>query len=184
MKTQLCLIATAFLLAACGNKADKIGEASTVFNMLGKNDRIEVEAFDDPDVKGLSCFLSYAKKGGLKETVNLEEDASDASVSCVQTAPMVEFHESVVTKPRKVFKRDASFAFKSLQIMRYYDAKRKAFAYMVYSDKIVQGSPKNSVSAWSCLGNVANRPNVAVASASVPATTPASQTVGTCQISQ
>ena len=111
MKTQLCLIATAFLLAACGNKADKIGEASTVFNMLGKNDRIEVEAFDDPDVKGLSCFLSYAKKGGLKETVNLEEDASDASVSCVQTAPMVEFHESVVTKPRKVFKRDASFAF-------------------------------------------------------------------------
>ena len=62
-----------FLLAACGgNETDKIGRASTVFNMLGKNDRIEVEGFDDPDVQGITCYISYAKKGGLKETVNLE----------------------------------------------------------------------------------------------------------------
>ena len=72
----------ALLLGACGKNTDSIGEASTVFNLLGKNDRIEIEAFDDPDVHGVSCFLSYAKKGGLRETVNLEEDASDASVSC------------------------------------------------------------------------------------------------------
>lgn len=151
MKKIMCL-AMVLLLAACGKDSDKIGEASTVFNLLGKNDRIEVEAFDDPDVRGLSCFLSYAKKGGLKETVNLEEDASDASVSCVQTAPIVEFNENVVAKPRQVFKRDASFAFKSLQIIRYYDVKRKAFAYLVYSDKIIQGSPKNSLSAFACYG--------------------------------
>lgn len=151
MKKVMCL-AMMLLLAACGKDSDKIGEASTVFNLLGKNDRIEVEAFDDPDVHGLSCFLSYAKKGGLKETVNLEEDASDASVSCVQTAPIIEFNENVVAKPRQVFKRDASFAFKSLQIIRYYDAKRKAFAYLVYSDKIIQGSPKNSLSAFACYG--------------------------------
>ena len=73
----------ALLLSACGKNTDSTGEASTVFNLLGKNDRIEIEAFDDPDVHGVSCFLSYAKKGGLRETVNLEEDASDASVSCV-----------------------------------------------------------------------------------------------------
>ena len=151
MKKIMCLTMM-LLLAACGKDSDKIGEASTVFNLLGKNDRIEVEAFDDPDVRGLSCFLSYAKKGGLKETVNLEEDASDASVSCVQTAPIVEFNENVVAKPRQVFKRDASFAFKSLQIIRYYDVKRKAFAYLVYSDKIIQGSPKNSLSAFACYG--------------------------------
>lgn len=179
MKTKLCSIIAILLLAACGGKSDKIGEASTVFNMLGKNDRIEVEAFDDMDVKGLSCFLSYAKKGGLKETVNLEEDASDASVACVQTAPVVSFSEAVVAKPRKVFKRDASFAFKSLQIMRYYDAKRKAFAYMVYSDKIIEGSPKNSLSAWSCLGGASNLNHAAIASA--PAST--GQTLGACQIS-
>lgn len=152
-----------FALAACNKNTDKIGDASTVFNLLGKNDRIEIEAFDDPDVKGVSCFLSYAKKGGLKETVNLEEDASDASVACMQTAPIVEYSENVVAKPRQVFKRGASFAFKTLQIMRYYDAKRKAFAYLVYSDKIIQGSPKNSLSAFSCYGTTANSQNIQAA---------------------
>lgn len=160
MMRKWLVLTAALCLAACGKETDKIGEASTVFNVLGKNDRIEVEAFDDPDVRGVSCFLSYAKKGGLKETVNLEEDASDASVSCVQTAPMVEYNENAVAKPRKVFKRNASFAFKSLQIVRYYDAKRKAFAYLVYSDKIVQGSPKNSLSAFSCAGAPAINPQV------------------------
>ena len=103
--------------------------------MLGKNDRIEVEGFDDPDVQGIACYISYAKKGGLKETVNLEEDASDASVSCVQSAEVIRYNEAAVLKPRQVFKRSASIAFKSQQIIRYYDPKRKSFAYLVYSDK-------------------------------------------------
>ena len=55
------------VLAACGDNTDKIGRASTVFHMLGKNDRIEVEGFDDPDVQGVACYISYAKKGGLKK---------------------------------------------------------------------------------------------------------------------
>ena len=88
----------------------------------------------------------------MKETVNLEEDASDASVSCVQTAEVIRYNEQAVVKPREVFKRSASLAFKSQQIIRYYDPKRKAFAYLIYSDKIVQGSPKNSLSAVSCFG--------------------------------
>ena len=142
----------ALLLASCGNDTDKIGRASTVFHMLGKNDRIEVEGFDDPDVQGVACYISYAKKGGLKETVNLEEDASDASVSCVQTAEVIRYNEQAVAKPREVFKRSASLVFKSQQILRYYDPKRKAFAYLIYSDKVVQGSPKNSLSAVSCFG--------------------------------
>ena len=151
MKPSFALTLTlSLLLAACGEKADKIGRADTVFNLLGKNDRIEVEAFDDPDVKGIACYLSYAKKGGLKETVNLETDTSDASVSCVQSAPVIEYAEKTVLKPRRVFKRSASMVFKSLQIVRYYDAKRKSFAYLVYSDRVLQGSPKNSLSAVSC----------------------------------
>lgn len=151
MRHQLFIAVAALILAACGGSdADKIGRASTVFNMLGKNDRIEVEGFDDPDVKGVACYISYAKKGGLKETVNLEEDASDASVSCVQTADIIRYREEAVIKPKEVFKRSASVAFKSQQIIRYYDGKRKVFAYLVYSDKIIQGSPKNSLSAVSC----------------------------------
>lgn len=141
---RLLLLSAAVLLTACGSgETDKIGRASTVFNILGKNDRIEVEGFDDPDVQGVACYISYAKKGGLKEMVNLEEDASDASVSCVQTASSISFDETAVRKPKEVFKHGASFAFKSRQIVRYYDPKRKTFAYLVYSDKIIQGSPKN-----------------------------------------
>lgn len=140
-----------WLLAACGGgNTEKIGEASTVFNMLGKNDRIEVHAFDDPQVKGVTCYLSYAKKGGLKEAVNLEEDASDATVSCVQTAPQVAYREAEVLKPQQIFKKGSSLIFKTLQVMRYYDPARKVFTYLVYSDKVIQGSPKNSMNAFSC----------------------------------
>ena len=67
MKKYLLVVLGAMVLAACGNDTDKIGRASTVFHMLGKNDRIEVEGFDDPDVQGVACYISYAKKGGLKE---------------------------------------------------------------------------------------------------------------------
>lgn len=74
LMNRLLLLSAAVLLTACGSgETDKIGRASTVFNMLGKNDRIEVEGFDDPDVQGVACYISYAKKGGLKETVNLEQ---------------------------------------------------------------------------------------------------------------
>lgn len=169
------MVSTLLLLAACGKNTDKIGEADTVFNLLGKNDRIEVEAFDDPDVKGVACYISYAKKGGLKETVNLEEDVSDFSVSCTQTAPVIEFHEKVVAKPSKVFKRSASFAFKTMQIVRYYDAKRKVFSYLVYSDRVIEGSPNNSVSAVSCY-------NGATADEKLLANQENKHIVGTCLI--
>lgn len=166
---KINLLAAVLLLAACGKNTDKIGEADTVFHLLGKNDRIEIEAFDDPDVKGVACYLSYAKKGGLKETVNLEEDTSYFSVSCAQTAPVIEYNEQTVAKPSKVFKRSASFAFKTMQIIRYYDSKRHTFSYMVYSDRVIEGSPKNSISAISCHSGVPadarlleNRPNAKI----------------------
>ena len=103
--------------------------------------------------RGLPVIFRTRKKAACKETVNLEEDASDASVSCVQSAEVIRYNETAVLKPRQVFKRSASIAFKSQQIIRYYDPKRKSFAYLVYSDKIVQGSPKNSLSAISCFAH-------------------------------
>ena len=183
MKKRLSAILLLPFLTACGgDSTEKIGEASTVFNMLGKNDRIELHAFDDPQVKGVTCYLSYAKKGGLKETVNLEEDASDASVSCVPSAAVMEYNENQVMKPRQVFKRSASVAFKSLQIIRYYDAKRKVFTYLVYSDKVIQGSPKNSLSALSCYGAapvdaklVENMPNKQIHGGCIVETAPVPQ---------
>lgn len=152
-KKVFCILSIA-LLTSCGGNSDKIGEASTVFNLLGKNDRIEVHAFDDEQVKGVTCYLSYAKKGGLKETINLEEDTSDASVSCVQTASQIVYDENVVEKPQKVFNKRSSLIFKTTQVVRYYDPVRKAFSYLVYSDRVIEGSPKNSMSAFSCYAGV------------------------------
>ena len=74
MKKYLLVVLGAMVLAACGNDTDKIGRASTVFHMLGKNDRIEVEGFDDPDVQGIACYISVREKRRFEETVNLEED--------------------------------------------------------------------------------------------------------------
>ena len=131
-----------------GDNSDKIGNASTKFNLLGKNDRIEIEAFDDPDVSGISCYLSYAKKGGLSETVNMEVDVSNFSLSCIKTKDKIEFNKEVALRRKKteVYKRRASIAFKTMQVERYYDEKRNVFVYMAYSDKILDGSPNNSVS--------------------------------------
>ena len=124
------------------NNSDKIGnastKASTKFNLLGKNDRIEIEAFDDPD----------AKKGGLSETVNMEVDVSNFSLSCIKTKDKIEFNKEVALRRKKteVYKRRASIAFKTMQVERYYDEKRNVFVYMAYSDKILDGSPANSIS--------------------------------------
>ena len=130
------------------NNFDKIGNASTKFNLLGKNDRIEIEAFDDPDVSGISCYLSYAKKGGLSETVNMEVDVSNFSLSCLKTKDKLEFNKEAILSKKKteVYKRRASIAFKTMQVERYYDEKRNVLVYMAYADKILAGTPNNSIS--------------------------------------
>ena len=130
------------------NNSDKIGNASTKFNLLGKNDRIEIEAFDDPDVSGISCYLSYAKKGGLSETVNMEVDVSNFSLGCLKTKDKLEFNKEAILSKKKteVYKRRASIAFKTMQVERYYDEKRNVLVYMAYSDKILDGTPNNSIS--------------------------------------
>lgn len=130
------------------NNFDKIGNASTKFNLLGKNDRIEIEAFDDSDVSGISCYLSYAKKGGLSETVNMEVDVSNFSLSCLKTKDKLEFNKEAILSKKKteVYKRRASIAFKTMQVERYYDEKHNVLVYMAYSDKILDGTPNNSIS--------------------------------------
>lgn len=153
MKLRDIAILTALILSGCDRSdGKKIGEASTVFNLFGKNDRIEVESFADNDVEGISCYLSYAKKGGMKEVVGLEEDTSDASIACVQTAPYISYSEKAVKKPQRIFRKNSSPIFKKMQVMRYYDPARHVFSYLVYSDKVIEGSPKNSLAAVSCYG--------------------------------
>lgn len=129
-------------------QADEIGSVDTKFKWTGPDDKIVVEAFDDPDVEGVACYLSRAKTGGFKGAIGLAEDTSDASIACRQIGP-IELDSDIVKGKRdgdEVFKKRTSLVFKALQVVRFYDEKRHVLVYLTYSDKVLEGSPKNSIS--------------------------------------
>lgn len=128
--------------------AEVIGSVSTKFKLLGANDKIVIEAFDDPDINGATCYLSRAKTGGVSGAVGVAEDTSDASIACRQVGPikLPENIKSGKADGEEVFKKSTSLLFKSLQVVRFYDPKRNVLIYLTYSDRIIEGSPKNSIS--------------------------------------
>ena len=151
IKTNLVIVMLIFLaiLIPVGNiAAEEIGSVSTKFKILGANDKIVIEAFDDPDIPGATCYLSRAKTGGVSGVVGVAEDTSDASIACRQIGPIVlsEKIKSGKENGEEVFKKSTSLLFKSLQVVRFYDAKRNVLVYLTYSDRIIEGSPKNSIS--------------------------------------
>ena len=125
--------------------AEEIGAVSTVFNLLSPDHKIVIEAFDDPKIAGVTCYLARAEAGGFKSLVGAEEDPSDASITCRQVAPIKVLEE--LDDGEEVFKKRSSLIFKTMQVVRFYDEDRKVFVYLVYSDRVIEGSPKNSVSA-------------------------------------
>lgn len=129
--------------------ADEIGSVDTVFKIFGPDHKIVVEAFDDPDVDNVTCYLSRSKTGGIKGGLGLAEDTADAAISCQQVGP-IELSDRVKRKPTKgqvVFQKRTSLVFKKLQVVRFYDPKRNTLVYLTYSDKMIDGSPKNAISA-------------------------------------
>lgn len=126
---------------------DVVGEVSTTWKMLGPNNKIVVTVFDDPEVKGVSCYLSSAKTGGISGAVGLASDTSDASVACRQTGE-IEFSDNLETG-KEVFSAKRSLLFKELHVVRFIDRERKVLVYLTYSDYLIEGSPKNSITAVS-----------------------------------
>lgn len=139
------LSALAFLTASLGALAETVGEVSTTFKLLSPNDKVVVDVFDDPQVEGVSCYLSHAKTGGYKGALGLAEDTSDASVACRQVGPIS--FKGKIDKQDEVFNARSSFLFKHVRVVRMVDSKRNTLIYLVYSDKLIDGSPKNSVTA-------------------------------------
>jgi CreA protein len=139
-------LATACALAALSSAvalAEEVGSVDTTFRIVGPNDKIVVEVFEDPGVKGVSCYLSRARAGGLNP---FAEDKSDSSVACRQISPEVSFPHPL-PRQEKIFSEKASFLFKHVHVVRMVDSARNVLVYLVYSDKLVDGSPKNSVTA-------------------------------------
>lgn len=139
------VLAAVALLAGGSVAAEEIGEVTTTIKILGANHRIVVEAFDDPKVEGVSCFVSRARTGGISGSLGLAEDTSDASINCQQTGP-VRFRDEL-EEGEEVFGRRASVLFKRVQVVRFHDETRNALVYLTYSDRVIEGSPQNSVSA-------------------------------------
>ena len=125
--------------------AETIGEVSTVFKWVGPNDKIVVEAFDDPKVSGVTCYLSRAKTGGVKGGLGLAEDRAEASIACRQVGP-IRF-TGKLKDGEEVFKERTSLVFKTMQVVRFFDQKRNTLVYLVYSDRVIEGSPQNAVTA-------------------------------------
>jgi CreA protein len=126
-------------------QAETVGSVDTAFKLIGPDHKVVVEVFDDPRVGGVSCYLSRAKTGGLKGAIGLAEDTADSSVACRQVGPFA--FKGKVPRQEEVFTERASIFFKHVRVVRMVDAKRNALVYLVYSDKLIEGSPKNSVTA-------------------------------------
>ena len=139
------IISALLLLLCLPLHAEEIGSVDTAFKLLGPDHKVKIEAFDDEKVTGVTCHISRAITGGLKGAVGLAEDTSDASIACRQVGPItvnekLEAGESVFSERRSVL-------FKKLQVVRFCDEKRNTLVYLVYSDRLVDGSPKNSISS-------------------------------------
>jgi CreA protein len=149
IRTQLAVTAiTALLiyLPAMPIKAELIGEVDTAFRWLGKDDRVVIEAYDDPKVHGVTCYVSRARTGGVKGTVGLAEDKAEVSIACRQVAEAIHFTEKL-PRQEDVFTERMSILFKRLHIVRVVDSRRNTLIYLTYSDKLIEGSPTNSITA-------------------------------------
>ncbi|MEO8445742.1 MAG: CreA family protein [Gammaproteobacteria bacterium] len=141
---RLALCATA-VCCALPATAQHVGEVDTVFKLIGPDHKIVVDAYDDPAVRGVTCYVSRAKTGGIKGGLGLAEDKSEASIACRQTGP-ISFLKPIPIQD-EMYSERISLVFKKLRVVRMVDAPRNTLVYLTYSDRVIEGSPQNSITA-------------------------------------
>ena len=135
----------AAMTTAVSAGAEQVGEVDTAFKLIGPDHKVVVDAYDDPKVLGMTCYVSRAKTGGVSGAIGLAEDKAEASIACRQVGP-VSFTEPLKQR-EEVFTERQSILFKRLRVVRMVDARRNTLIYLSYSDRLVDGSPQNSVTA-------------------------------------
>jgi len=125
--------------------AEPIGEVDTVFKLIGPDHKIVVDAHDDPGVRGVTCYVSRAKTGGIKGAMGVAEDKSEASIDCQRVGPIA-FSEPLPLQ-QQIFTERISLVFKKIRVVRMIDRKRNTLVYLTYSDRVIEGYPQNSVTA-------------------------------------
>jgi len=130
---------------SAADEPDLIFRRSTVFKLISPNDKLATYGVDDPEVEGVACHFTVPEKGGFKGWLGLAEQVSDISLACRQIGPI--HFKGKMEQGDDMFRQRRSLFFKKMQIVRGCDAKRNVLVYMVYSDKLIEGSPKNSTSS-------------------------------------
>jgi len=131
--------------AWAADEPDLIFRRSTVFKLLTPNDKLATYGIDDPEVEGVACHFTVPERGGIKGALGVAEEVSDISLACSQIGP-IHFKDRL-GQGDDIFRKRRSFFFKKMQIVRGCDTKRNVLVYMVYSDRLIEGSPKNSTSS-------------------------------------
>ena len=122
-----------------------MGAVDTVFKLIGPDHKVVVDAYDDPKVKGVSCYVSRAVTGGVSGALGLAEDKAEAAIACRQVGPIS--IAQPLPRQEEVFSERQSILFKRLRVVRMVDSQRHTLVYLTYSDKLVEGSPQNAVAA-------------------------------------
>jgi CreA protein len=133
------------LLLPLAAHAELIGSVDTAFKLIGPDHKVVVEVFDDPKVAGVACYLSRAKTGGVSGALGLAEDKAEASIACRQVGDIR--IDGSLPRQEEVFSEKTSVLFKRQRVVRMVDSRRNALIYLTYSDRLIDGSPKNSVTA-------------------------------------
>jgi CreA protein len=147
-RSQVLLFLTVLVCAdsaLAAEEPDLIFRRSTVFKLLSPNDKLATYGIDDPEVEGVACHFTVPERGGIKGWLGVAEEVSDISLACRQVGP-IRF-KNKTPQGEDMFRQRRSLFFKKMQIVRGCDAKRNVLVYMVYSDKLIEGSPKNSTSS-------------------------------------
>ncbi len=144
MKKNLTLLALLSSLMTVNIHAEEVDCVTTSWKLIGSNHKVCVQAYDDPKVKGVSCYMSQAKKGGIKGTFGLAEDPAQFSLDCRQIGEII--IDSKLPEQEVAFSEDTSLFFKETRVMRIFDKKRNTLIYLAISRKIIDGAPANSIS--------------------------------------
>ncbi|WP_442864929.1 CreA family protein [Bosea sp. NBC_00550] len=140
----LALTLSGTMLSPATAQEDLIFRKSTVWKMLTPNDKLAVYGVDDPIIDGVACHYTVPEKGGVSGMFGVAEEVSEVSLACRQVGP-IKFKEKA-EQGDVVFRERRSLVWKKMQIVRGCDAKRNVLVYLVYTDKLIDGSPQNSTS--------------------------------------
>lgn len=109
---------------------------------------IVVEAIADPQVKGVTCHVTYFERGVIDRLRNGNwfEDPSNNAISCSQTGPVEVGDINLSKDGAEVFRQGMSLVWKKMVVNRIYDKANDALIYLVHTRELTNGSAKMAIS--------------------------------------